>query len=53
LEVATRRLEEIRSVREFRLIGNEDLSVWWTPDMEPVILADHSTQEIYRLDVDW
>jgi hypothetical protein len=53
VEVATRKLEEIRTIKEFRLTGNEDLSVWWTPDMEPVILADQSTSEIYRIDVDW
>jgi Tol biopolymer transport system component len=53
VEVAKRKLEEIRTVKEFRLTGNEAPNVWWTPDMEPVILADQSTNEIYRIDVEW
>ena len=53
VEVATRKLEKVRSIEEFRLAGNMVAGVSWTPDMEPVILADQSTSEIYRIDVDW
>jgi DNA-binding winged helix-turn-helix (wHTH) protein/dipeptidyl aminopeptidase/acylaminoacyl peptidase len=52
VEVATNKLEEIRGIEEFRLAGNIIAGVSWTPDMEPVILADHSTNEIYRIDVE-
>ena len=53
IEVATRKLEEIRSIKEFGLAGTMAAGVSWTPDGEPVVLADRSTQEIYRLDVEW
>jgi DNA-binding winged helix-turn-helix (wHTH) protein/WD40 repeat protein len=53
IEVATRKLEEIRSIKEFCLAGTMAAGVSWTPDGEPVVLADRSTQEIYRLDVEW
>jgi WD40 repeat protein/tRNA A-37 threonylcarbamoyl transferase component Bud32 len=52
VEVATRKLEKIRSIEEFRLAGNMVAGVSWTPDMEPVILADQSTSEIYRIERD-
>jgi uncharacterized repeat protein (TIGR01451 family) len=53
IDVATRKLEEIRSIKEFGLAGNISAGVSWTPDGEPVVLADRSTFEIYRLDVEW
>jgi Tol biopolymer transport system component/DNA-binding winged helix-turn-helix (wHTH) protein len=53
IEVATRKLEEIRSIKEFSLAGNLSPGVSWTPDGEPVVLASQSTVEIYRLDVQW
>jgi hypothetical protein len=51
--VATRKLEEIRSIKEFDLAGTIAPGVSWTPDGEPVVLASQSTVEIYRLDVQW
>ena len=53
IDVATRKLEEIRSIKEFQTTGTIGNGVSWTPDGEPVVLADRSTQEIYRLDVEW
>ena len=52
IEVATRKLEEIRSIKEFGLAGTIAPGVSWTPDGEAVVLADRSTQEVYRLDVE-
>jgi dipeptidyl aminopeptidase/acylaminoacyl peptidase len=52
IEVATRKLEEIRSIKEFGLTGTMAAGVSWTPDGEPVVLANQSIQEIYRLDVE-
>ena len=51
IAVATRKVEEIHSVNELRLNGGAGAS--WTPDWEPVVLADMNIGEIYRLDVDW
>jgi len=51
--VATRKLEEIRAINEFRLTGTKSPGVSWTPDWEAVVLADRSMSEIYRIDVDW
>jgi dipeptidyl aminopeptidase/acylaminoacyl peptidase len=51
IEAATGKLEEIRSIKEFRLTGL-GYPVSWTPDGEAVVLADHSTQEIYRIEVE-
>jgi len=53
IEVATRKLEEIRSIKEFDLAGTIAPGVSWTPDGEPVVLASQSTVKIYRLDVQW
>lgn len=50
--VATRKVEEIRNIKEFGLAGNLSPGVSWTPDGEPVVLADLSTTEIYRIDVE-
>ncbi|MGO9011921.1 MAG: protein kinase domain-containing protein [Bryobacteraceae bacterium] len=50
IEAATGKLEEIRSIKEFRLAIGEPVS--WTPDGEAVVLADHSTSEIYRIEVE-
>ena len=52
IEVATRKVEEIRSVKEFRLAGNIGYGVSWTPEGEAVVLQDLSTREIYRIDVE-
>jgi hypothetical protein len=52
IEVATRKLEEIRSIKEFQSAGTMGECVSWTPDGEPVVLADQSTFEIYRIDVE-
>jgi eukaryotic-like serine/threonine-protein kinase len=52
LEISTRRLEEIRNVREFRLAGTMVPGVFWTPEGEPVVLADMTTNEIYRVDLE-
>jgi len=53
IEVATRKVEEIRTIKEFSLTGNLSPGVFWSPDGEPVVLASQSTAEIYRIDVDW
>ncbi len=53
IEVAVRKVEEIRSIKEFGLEGNLAPGIFWTPDGEPVVLAGQSTVEIYRLEVDW
>ena len=52
IEVATRTVEQIRSIKEFRLTGTMGVGVSWTPDKEPVVLVDHSTREIYRIEVE-
>ena len=52
IAVATRRIEEIRSVKEFRLTGTLDSGASWTPDGEPVILVDLTSSEIYRIEVE-
>jgi Tol biopolymer transport system component len=50
-EVATRKVEEIRKSKEFRLTGSLGWGVSWTPDGEPVVLSDLSTGEVYCIDV--
>ena len=52
VDVATHKLEEVRRIDDFRLAGNIFAGVSWTPEMEPLILADHSANEIYRIDVE-
>jgi DNA-binding winged helix-turn-helix (wHTH) protein/Tol biopolymer transport system component len=52
IAVATRKLEEIRSVNEFHLVWLGS-SASWTPDGEAVVTADRNMSEIYRLDVEW
>jgi Tol biopolymer transport system component len=52
IEIATRKVEEIRTINEFRLAGNIAAGVSWTPDGEAVVFADHSTSEIYRIEVE-
>lgn len=52
IEVAKRKLEGIRTIREFRLAPSFGSGVSWTPDGEPVVLADMSTSEIYRIQVE-
>ena len=39
LAVATRRVEEIRSIKEFRLTGSFGTGAPWTPDGKPVVLT--------------
>jgi dipeptidyl aminopeptidase/acylaminoacyl peptidase len=53
LDVAARKVEETRTIKEFRLAGNIFPGVSWTPDEEAVVLSDLSTSEVYRIDVDW
>jgi DNA-binding winged helix-turn-helix (wHTH) protein/WD40 repeat protein len=53
LEVATRKVEEIRRIKEFRVTGSLGWGVSWTPDGEPVVLSDLSAGEVYRMDVQW
>lgn len=47
------RIEEVVSLRGFPQVGDA-LAGWFglTPDNEPVVIRDRSTQEIYALDVD-
>ena len=52
IEIATRREEVIRNITEFGLTGNINPGVYWTPDDEPVVLKDLSTDQIYRIDRD-
>jgi DNA-binding winged helix-turn-helix (wHTH) protein/Tol biopolymer transport system component len=52
IEVATRRVEELRTIKEFRLTGSMYPGVSWTLDWEPIVLADLSTNEIYRIEVE-
>jgi Tol biopolymer transport system component len=52
IEVATRKLREVRGIKEFDLAGNLSPGPSWTPDGEPVVLASQSTVEIYRIDVE-
>lgn len=51
LDVATRKAEEIRTIKEFRLTPANGWGVSWTPDGEPIVLADLTTWDIYRIDV--
>jgi DNA-binding winged helix-turn-helix (wHTH) protein/Tol biopolymer transport system component len=52
IEMATRKLEEVRAINEFRLTGTFFPGVSWTPDGEAVVLADRGASEIYRIDVE-
>jgi hypothetical protein len=52
IEAATRKVQEIRSITEFRLTGSPYAVISWTPDGEAVVLADMSTSEIYRVNVE-
>jgi Tol biopolymer transport system component len=53
LDVATRKAEEIRTVKEFRLTGNIGAGASWTPDGEPIVLSSLSMGWVCRIDVDW
>ena len=52
IEAATGKLEEIRSIKEFRLTGTIGFGVSWTPNWEAVVLADRSASGIYRIEVE-
>jgi dipeptidyl aminopeptidase/acylaminoacyl peptidase len=52
IAIATRKVEEIRAINEFRLTGTMAAGVSWTPDGEAVVLADRNTSEIYRIEVE-
>jgi len=52
LNVATRKVEETRTIKEFRLALVMGWAVSWTPEGEAVVLADKGTNEIYRIDVE-
>jgi DNA-binding winged helix-turn-helix (wHTH) protein len=51
IEVATGRREEIARP-DFEMISNGSYGVDWTRDMEPLILRDLSSTQIYRIDLD-
>ena len=51
LDVATRKVEEIRTIKEFRLTPSNGWGVSWTPDGEPIVLAHLRTWDIYRIDL--
>ncbi len=50
--VATRKVELIREVKEFNVLGLLSPGSWWTPEDELVVLKDNSTSQIYRIDRD-
>ncbi len=52
MEVAARKGEEIRKITEFNKTGVMSPGIFWTPDEEPVVLNDLSTQQIYLIDRD-
>jgi dipeptidyl aminopeptidase/acylaminoacyl peptidase len=52
LEVASGMVERIRSVKEFRMAGSLYPGTSWTPEFEPIVLMDTSTNEIYRIDLE-
>ena len=52
LDVATRKVEQLRKITEFRLTLVMSWGVSWTPEGEHVVLADKGTNEIYRIDVE-
>lgn len=49
IEVATRKVEEIRKLGEFLCIGVMDPGAFWMPDEEPILPRDLSTRQIYRI----
>jgi Tol biopolymer transport system component len=50
-QVATGKVEEIRKIKEFRLTGPIGWGVSWTPEGEPVVLADLSAGDVYRIEL--
>ena len=52
IDIATKKVQSIHRITEFNTTGVISPSVFWTPDDEPVVLKDLSTQQIYRIDRD-
>jgi WD40 repeat protein len=52
IEVATRKMEEVRKLTEFSITGVLYAGAFWTSDEEPVVLKEVSSSQIYRIERD-
>jgi DNA-binding winged helix-turn-helix (wHTH) protein/Tol biopolymer transport system component len=51
-EVSSGKFEKIAEIAGFHPVGNIGVWVGWTPEWEPLVLRDLSSEEVYRIDLD-